>query len=724
MRTQPIGSDGLTITRDAHGVPHIHAGSEADLYRGLGFVHGTDRPLQVLATRLAGWGRLAEHLPFPDLLEADRSFRRMGFHVGVEEQAASMEPDERRLVAAYCDGMNQALRGRAPWELRLFGIRRVDPWTPADCMVLTRLVGFVGLAQSQGEMERLVVQMVRAGVPRAYLDELFPRGLDGLDEELVSKVEPGEPLVPPQVRWLPFVPRPVASNNWAVAPSRTRSGRALLSSDPHLELGLPAVWSEVVGTWEDRWVVAATMPGLPGFLVGRTDSLAWGPTYAYMDATDSWVEECRGGAVRRDVDGEPTWVPATERVEEIRVRRGTPQRLVAHETDRGILDGDPDIDGLRLATRWSGRDAGAQSMAAVFGVLRARDVDAGRAAIGRLELAQNWLLADAQGSIAYQMSGLMPLRARPDSGLAPLPAWDPDTAWRGFAAVEDLPRDKDPERGYLVTANDDLNHLGRLAPINLPMGDSRATRIAETLAANDSWTVEDTQKLQVDMVAAHPRRYLEVLRPLLGDTGNERVLRDWDCSYAIESTGATLFERWYRGLVLEVFGEALGHDVVEYLLDETGVLADFYDNVDGVLLRERSAWFGGATREELYARVAARTLPGPVQAWGDTRPVTARHLLFGGTPLARLGFDRGPFPLPGGRGTVQQGQLFRVLARETSFMPTLRFVTDFAEEQAHTALAGGPSDRVRSPWYANDFGNWRAGRLKTLRPGDGAGPLR
>ena len=169
-------------------------------------------------------------------------------------------------------------------------------------------------------------------------------------------------------------------------------------------------------------------------------------------------------------------------------------------------------------------------------------------------------------------------------------------------------------------------------------------------------------------------------------------------------------------MVIDVFGGVLGRDVVDYLLTETGVLADFYENIDGVLLREESVWFAGQTRDEVYARVAAETLAGPVEPWGSTRVTTARHFLFGATPLGRLGFNRGPFELPGGRGTVQQGQLFRSAGLETSFMPTLRFVTDFAEDQAHTALAGGPSDRVRSPWYASDFANWRAGRLKKLRP--------
>ncbi len=71
---------------------------------------------------------------------------------------------------------------------------------------------------------------------------------------------------------------------------------------------------------------------------------------------------------------------------------------------------------------------------------------------------------------------------------------------------------------------------------------------------------------------------------------------------------------------------------------------------------------------------------------------------------------------PGGRGTIRQGQVYRSGGRETSFAPSFRLVTDFADEAAHTALAGGPSDRRTSRWYASGLAAWQAGRLKPLRP--------
>lgn len=713
------GEAPIAITRDAAGIPQVSAASEADLYRGLGWCHGNDRAIQLVLTRLAGRGRMAEHLRGgEELVEIDRLFRRMGLHVDVAEEVAKLAPGDAALVGAYCAGVSEALAGRPPWELRLAGIRAIDPWTAEDCVLVSRLAGWVSLAQSQGEMEDLLVDLVRAGVGRDLLEELFPGRLDGLDEDLVRRLLPGERLIPDGVRWSTALPRPVASNNWALAPSRTRSGRALLANDPHLEVGrLPAVWQEIGARAGDRWFVGATMPGLPGLLVGRTNDLAWGATYAFMDATDSWIEDCRDGRCRRDVDGEETWVPVAQRTETIARRGGDPITLRVFETDRGVLDGDPRQAGLRRATRWSaGRGAGAGSIAAAIAMFRARDVREGMDAAGGIESAFNWVMADRHGAIGLQMSGLLPIRPSGASGLVPLPAWDPQTDWAGWADPEDLPRVQDPPDGMIVTANHDLGHLGRVRPQNLPMGDSRARRIEELLGAREDWDVAGVAAVQLDERSPQAARYLELLRPLLPPGVNGDLLRGWDATFGPRSTAATLFERWYRALVVEVFGGVLGREVARHLLEETGIVADFYANLDGILMSERSAWFGGRTRDEVYAQVALAALAAPTRPWGEHQRVTMRHLLFGGRFPAALGFDRGPYPLPGSRGTPRQGTVYRSGGRETSFAPSLRIVTDFAHDTLHTALAGGPSDRRFSPWYASSLPAWLAGRLTERRP--------
>jgi penicillin amidase len=129
-----------------------------------------------------------------------------------------------------------------------------------------------------------------------------------------------------------------------------------------------------------------------------------------------------------------------------------------------------------------------------------------------------------------------------------------------------------------------------------------------------------------------------------------------------------------------------------------------------------SAWYGAEGRDAAFRRVAARALEGPSPPWGRVQRIELKHLLLGGRLPRWLGFDRGPLPLPGGRATPHQGQVYRSGGRTTSFAPSFRLVTDFAEPAAHTALAGGPSDRRFSRWYASGIEAWRRGRLKRLEP--------
>ena len=715
-----IEADGLLrIARDAHGVPHVDATSEADLYRGLGFCHATDRALQMLLTRILARGRASEFLSASsDMLALDRFFRRMNFGGDVEAEVAKVQPADRMLVEAYVDGVNRALALGVPWELRLLGYRSPEPWTMADSILTARVIGYVALAQSQGDMERLLVELVQAGVPRDHLEELFPGLLDDLDIPLLRRVRLSERLVPEAVRWSHVLPHAIASNNWVIAGTRSATGTPLLANDPHLECNrLPAVWYEVVGQLGERFCIAATMPGLPAFLLGRTNDLAWGATYTFMDAIDSWIEDCRDGRCRRVAGSEETWVPLRARTEVIRRKRRSPVTLTFYENEHGTLEGDPHQPGLYLATRWaSAAGTGAASLGAMLRVLRARDVDQGREALGGIETAWNWVLADRHGNIGYQMSGLMPRRAPGRNGLVPLPGWESGNDWQGFVSPHELPRAMNPAAGFIVTANDDLNHLGQARPINLPMGPYRAERIAEVLATRHDWTVADVEQLQMDVVSPQAARFMAILRPLLPPGEHGDVLRAWDGRYDPDSRGAALFERFYRALLLEVFGRLCGTDVVHFLTGETGILADFYLNFDRVLLDAGSVWFGDEGRDTVFARVASHALTGTIDTWKDRQTLRMQHLVLGGRLPLWVGLDYGPIALRGGRATIHQGQIYRSGGRTTSFAPSYRLVTDLGESSARTCLAGGPSDRPFTRWYTSGIADWLAGRFKTLRP--------
>jgi penicillin amidase len=708
------GEGVIQIRRDGNGTRHVTASTDRDLYKGLGFCHARDRGLQMLLTRTMAGGRATELLTdTEELFRIDCFFRRLALGADAEEEARRIDSRTRSLVDAYCAGVNEAFARRRPWELALLGYRH-EPWTAADSVLCARAAGYVALAQTQGDIERLLVEMVQAGAPRGHLEALFPGLLGSLDEELVRRVTLGETIVPRSVRWSSWLPRAVASNNWVISGRKTASGHTILANDPHLEINrLPAVWYEIALHWGDDFCVGATLPGLPGLAIGRTRHVAWGATYTFQDAIDSWIEDCRDGSFRRDVEGKREWHRFRVRRETIRRKRGAPHELVVYENDHGILDGDPTVPGLYLATRWAGaRGTGARSLSAMAGMLHATDTDSGMELLGRIETAWNWVCADRHGDIGYQMSGCMPRRRDGERGFVPLPGWDPANDWRGEVPAAELPRAKNPRKGYLVTANEDLNALGIAKPINAAMAPYRAERIGALLAARDDWTADAVHELQHDLYSTQAERFLAILTPLLPATPAGATLARWNRRYDLASVGATLFERFYRALVAGVFGAVCGSEVVAFLIDETNTLTDFYANFDAVLLDAESVWYGGEGRDATWRRIAEETVIDPVQPWGEQRRVVVRHLLFGGRLPDWLGFDRGPIALPGGRGTVHQGQIYRSAGRETSFAPSYRFVTDFGEDVSHSCLAGGPSDRRFSRWYASGLDDWLARRLK------------
>jgi penicillin amidase len=702
------------IYRDEHGIPHVKCGSKEDLFRGQGYVHATDRGMQMILMRTLGQGRAAELLdPGDEMVGIDRFFRKMNWYGCIEEELGKLPEDVRKYLSAYCDGANDAFTKKFPWELKLLGMK-FEPWKMEDIIQISRMIGYLTLSQSQAEMERLFVEMVQAGISREKLEELFPGILGGLDIELLKKVVLNERIVPNNQLWNIAAPRMMASNNWVISGKKTVSGKAILSNDPHLEVNrLPNVWCELFFELGDKFVYGGTMPGVPGVFVGRTNDLSWGATYTFMDAEDSWIEKCKDEKFYREDSG---WIPFEKRKETIKRKKKEPIEVVFYENDHGVLDGDPSVEGLYLATKWATSKSGADTIINVLKLLDAGTVEEGMNCLGKVESSWNFVLADSKGNIGYQMSGLMPVRRDGVSGFVPLPGWIKENDWKGFVDFVDLPRVINSENGFFVTANQDLNEYGKVKPINMPMGAYRAERIAQILSEDKKFSVEDIFSMHMDVYSVQAEAFMKIMNPLLPDTGNGKILINWDLRYDPASEGAYLFEEFYKELYREVFGENnMGTGTVDFLKQETGAFIDFYLNFDRILLKETSSWFNGRKREDIYKKSLEKVLSMEPKKWGDVQKVMLKHILLGGKLPLFLGFDRGPVTIIGGRATIHQGQIYRSANRQTTFAPSFRFVMDFAKEEFFSALAGGPSDRRFSKWYASGLEGWIQGKYKTLK---------
>jgi len=224
------------------------------------------------------------------------------------------------------------------------------------------------------------------------------------------------------------------------------------------------------------------------------------------------------------------------------------------------------------------------------------------------------------------------------------------------------------------------------------------------------------KRIHYDRFSLQAEKFMALIRPLLPDMPNGRILRDWDLRYETDSVGATLFENVYEALVRLVFGEmGLGVDAIAYTLTETPLFAMTHGNFDAILLSETSAWFDGKPREELYQEAIRRGLDGQAVRHGEKRKIYINNLFFGGKLPRFLGFDH-PLEHIGSRATIPQAQLYRSAGRDNSFAATFRMICDFSTLEMHANLSGGASGGRFSPYYKAGLMEWEKGVYQVIEP--------
>jgi penicillin G amidase len=720
----------FAAARDENGVPHVVAHNWATALYGLGYLHALDRPTQMLFSRAVASGRSAELIADkPELVETDRFFRRVGLYRHLEREVAGLDDRAFGNLTAYCEGVNDGM-GRSGRSLPMWAAGFYPrPWNPQAVMLIGNLLNFGGLAVSQRQNERLLVELVQAGVEPAKLRELFEPLLDNADFDLLKQIKIASRLSDEALELITDLPRLAGSNAWAVAPSRSASGHALLASDPHLEVNrLPAIWYEAVLEWDGNYVMGASLPGCPLFAVARTKHLAWGVTYLKGDTSDYFIEDCRRGERGWQYRRQDSWRDFDIREEQIARKGEEPETLRVHFNDVGTLEGDPDEsgEGYLLSTVWTGERPGSGASVATWIEL----VDC-QAASQAMDLVREcpqptlcWMFADRAGHIGMQANGCFPRRAAGHSGLLPIPAWDPANHWQGWVPTSDLPRVYDPPRGFIASANENINPPGGPQLITQVLADYRRRRIDERLAGWPSATLADMQGLQYDVVSVEARDLLAVLLPLLDDGPVRQRLQSWDCGYGPESMEATLFQRFYRNVLLEIFGDepgrqgGIGWRRILYLCSRAGFSMMVVTCIDRLLKRDESLWWQGRDKGQLVRAAAEKLAAETDQPWSITNAFKFTNRFFEGQFVGRaLGIQTNELPMRGCHATPFQGHLLRAAKRETTFAPSYHFVTDLGTDEAWTNLPGGPKESWFSRWYKSDITRWLTGSYKRLSPG-------
>lgn len=738
----------VSIERDALGIATIDAANEADAARALGFVHAQERFFEMDLLRRSSAGELSA-LFGPVALERDRAVRVHRLRARIAESLQDVAGDRLPVLQAYAEGANAGLAAldRKPWAYWLLRAEPA-PWTVED----TALAGYAMFfdLQDEANSRELALWKIRQVLPPALYALVAVDGSEW-DAPLVGEARGNAALPGPEAVDLRALPAPEAeggyaeaepaapgSNNFAVAGALTAHGHAIVANDMHLGLRAPALWFRARLRYADAAapggrvdVSGFTLPGIPAVIVGSNGHVAWGFTNSYGDWLDYYrVEWTDADRLRYRVpEGEAAVRVAREVIE---VKGAPDDILEVRDTRWGPVTAELDA-GTSLALRWTAHLPGALNVG-LAGMARVGNLDEGLAVADTAGIpAQNLVIGDRAGRIAWRLTAQMPRRegdCTPTAPLAPAQA----CRWAGWLAPTENPSVVDPPSGRLWTANArvvDGDALALVGDAGYANG-ARARQIRDGLFARDRFDEADLLAIQLDDRALFLARWHALLQREARAGGALAELadaaRDWEGRAAPDAVSYRIVRGW-RLAVIERIRDgllaparvALGEDFVMPDLPQLEAVAwplleqrpahllpRRYETWDA-LLAEAAA----QVRNELAAQgaLAERT-------WGERNAARICHPLAGALPSLL----RGPLcmprdPLPG------DGNLPRVQAPD--FGASQRMVVAPGREAEGLAhVPGGQSGHPLSPFWGAGHADWVQGRPSPFLPGPATHTLR
>lgn len=736
-RIEVTGINGeVDITRDRYGVPHIVGASEEDVYFGLGFAHAQDRLWQMEFQRRVSAGRLSEIIG-EETVKTDMFLRTLGARRKADLALQHLDADTLSTLEAYTAGVNEYINNHADVLPPEFLILRTGmaPWTLGDSVAWVKMMALSLGANMKNEA--MAAQFLTF-LPPEKVTDLFPpypgdkrlpiqgdlaQYYASLDIDLMMAEAPRDPA---DIR---------GSNNWVLSGDRTSTGKPLLSNDPHLGYGTPAVWYFAHLQAPGLNVIGATLPGVPMVILGRNDRISWGFTNTGPDVQDLFIERINPDNPNQyqTPDG---WADFTVINEVIRVKNGADIPLTVRETRHGPVMSDADTaiadankDGYVMALQWTALLEKDESLRAGQMLGKAGNFKEFREALKFYNAPQqNMVYADIDGNIGWVAPGRVPMR-HPENkaiGRQPVPGWDPIYDWQGFIPFDELPQALNPANGYIMTANakvvdNDYPHFitsGWASP-------ERTIRLTDRLEARDHHSVESTKLLLMDHLSLQAQTYLNLIAAAdpAGDFPQklQATLSGWKGEMAKDRIEPLIYSAWYRAYTRRVLADELG-DKFDGFWHTRGILMKY-------ILTDKPEWCDDTGTDgiescqdqaALAMEDAAIWLQQRFGAdmtkwqWGDAHMALHAHRPFDKVSALAGIFSR-KVPVSGGPFTVNQ-QRYKIDEPENDFTathgPSLRGIYDMSDPNnslyIHTT---GQSGHFLSPHYDDMLPIWSAGEL-------------
>ncbi|MBX3454053.1 penicillin acylase family protein [Ferrovibrio sp.] len=733
----------VRIQRDRNAVPHIFGQNRNDTAFGLGYAHAQDRLWQMEVNRHVAAGRLSEIFG-PAALDNDKFLRTLGMRRAAEKALPGLKPETRALLDAYADGVNAFLAqqsGPLPPEFLILGVKPA-PWSPVDSLSWLKVMAW-DLSGNWGN------ELARLGLSRKFnaqqLREFFPPypgdapvALAGLEEggalrDLYRQVAKAMDISE-LMRVLPE-PKPegIGSNNWVLHGKHTVTGAPLLANDPHLGLSTPSLWYFAHMASPSGEAIGATLPGVPGVVLGHNGHVAWGFTNTGPDTQDLFIEKIDPADPARYIapDGSK---PFVSHEEVLKVKGQADVVITVRETRHGPVISDAHgvaarlmEPGYALSFAWTAlrdEDATADSLTGLDSV---RDWNGFVENFRRyVSPQQNMVYADKEGNIGLLLPGLIPIR-KPENdikGLAPSPGWDARYDWSGFIPFDELPRSYNPASGQIVTANH------KIVPDSYPhyltsewTEPYRAIRIEQLLRERNVHSVESFKQIQGDTLSLMAAEILPLMlaAPPKPDPRNSdlpalhSLVANWNGAMTVNRPEPLIFQAWYRELTRLILADDLGADFERLWRHRPLFIRNVLANKDGQgrWCQDSVSQNSNTTCAALIAEaldlalddLRARYGRDPQRwRWGDAHFAQSSHRPFSNVALLRPFFEA-QVPTPGDTFTVNVGRNNMANAKEpyaNNHAASLRAIYDLADlNRSIFAHSTGQSGHPLSPYFRN-----------------------
>ncbi|MEX0722461.1 MAG: penicillin acylase family protein [Gracilimonas sp.] len=753
-------SNPVDIHWDEHGVPHIYATDEQDLYYALGYVHAQDRLWQMTLSQIAAEGRFAEFFgDNEELIDLDKYQRTLGIWKTAEQLVDTLGQDERRVLASYSNGVNafiNANSNRLPVE---FSLAEIDPiqWNSARSLAVSRLMAW---ELNMSWWSELTYQYLKENLPDSQFAQLQLRFPDdaptSLDENETNGLEASlMPMLQQEIKkreLLEMEGTHVGSNAWVVDGSKTESGYPMLAGDPHLGLDMPGKWYEVHLNLNGRNVSGATIAGIPAIIIGQNDNMAWSFTSMMGDDTDFFLEQAdpqdRGRYVLDSLDsGEAEFEQFTRVREIIKVKDGDDRSFEIRYTKNGPIISDIyPLEELTkdkmISLKWAGHEQ-SNEMRTLYNINWADNFQDFKDALPTFGVpGLNFMYGDVEGNIAMYSVGKIPIISGDPVTLRA--GWDPAQDWQGFIPHEEMPRVINPEDGWIANANNKIttdSYPYYLATFWEPP--SRIERIDGFLSDSAAFNYTRFQELQNDSYSSFAAELTPQILNIIKDQDAYNFdlpisyLENWDYRYELSSTAASIFDVFFlnfaENTLKDNFGDIAYSNFIHHenipvrtmtsliqtesaLFDD--IQTDSVETKEDIIIQSMqdailflSDSLGSEPYEWRWEQLHTITFEPPLFAQAAKDPQASSTLKM----IVSNVLSKGPYEVESHGMSVNNGQYSWSNPFEMVLGPSIRRISDLSDmSKSKSILSTGQSGNPLSEYYGDQTELWLTGDYRWL----------